>query len=232
MAKTAPKAEQAEAPASPAPKKGKRMGKLLLAGGLATVLLAGGGSAWFFLLRGQDAHAHQAVKSGPPKPPVFVNLEPFTVNLQPDNGEQYLQVVAVLRVADSEAADALKTYMPEMRHKMLLLLSSKKASDIATVQGREKLSEEMRAASNAIVASASGMTHAAPETPAAPPATDAPAAPDDDKDAAADKPAVASTTAAAPEAAGAPKTEATTEARPASAGGPVQSVLFTSFIVQ
>lgn len=216
MAKTAPKVEQAEAPAAAEPKKGKRIGKLLLIGGLASVLLAGGGGAWFFL-RGQDAHANQVVKSGPPKPPVFVNLEPFTVNLQPDDGEQYLQLVAVLRIADAEAADALKLYMPEMRHKILLLLSSKKASDIATVQGREKLSEEMRGASNMIVAHATGTTFEAPaaqEEKGDPDAASEPAA------------------SAAPDAADPPKPDAAAADNPVVASGPVQSVLFTSFIVQ
>lgn len=223
MAKSASKTEPAAE--APAPKTNKRIGKLVLACGLATALLAGGGAAWFFLVRGPDAHA--GVKQGPPKPPVFVNMEPFTVNLQPEDGEQYLQVVAVLRVADSEAANALKLYMPEMRHKILLLLSSKKASDVASAHGREKLSEEIRSASNAIVASATGKTVEAEHTATADAGTEQAAAA---KSAGEAKPESAG--AGAPGTVEGPEPDVAKVNPAVVVAGPVQSVLFTSFIVQ
>ena len=216
------------------PKKGKL--KLLLIAGIATVMLAaGGGGAWYFLMRGGDAHATQAAAAEPPQPPVFLNLEPFTVNLQPEAGEQYLQVVAVLRLADAEAANALKVYMPEVRHKVLLLLSGKKASAISSVEGREALAGEIRDATNRIVASATGKTEAAPaaaepaqqgESAAQPPAAGEQA---QQGEAAAQAPATGGQTAAnrpaAPVQPPAAKPKAVVE-------GPVKSVLFTSFIVQ
>lgn len=139
--------------------KPKRKGKLLLLIGVAVVvLIAAAGGAWFFLHKksGDESEAETEAKAQPAKPPVFVNLEPFTVNLQPEQGEQYLQVVAVLKLEDTKAGDSIKQYMPELRHRMLLLLSGKKASDISAVPGREKLAEELRNEANAIVASTVG----------------------------------------------------------------------------
>jgi flagellar FliL protein len=137
--------------------KPKKKGKLLVLIGVAlVVLLAAAGGAWFFLHKKSGEDAEPEAKAQPAKPPVFVNLEPFTVNLQPDQGEQYLQVVTVLKVEDAKAGDSIKQYMPELRHRMLLLLSAKRASEISAVPGREKLAEELRNEANAIVAASAG----------------------------------------------------------------------------
>lgn len=139
MAKPSPKhAPAAEsAPVSqPVKKKKSGLTKWLL----LSVLLAGAGAAaWYFLLEPPAAEA----KSVLPKPPVFVTLEPFTVNLLPEEGDKYLQVALVIKVADNEAVDAIKLYMPEVRNRILLLLSSKQASELITIEGKQKLSEEI-----------------------------------------------------------------------------------------
>ena len=59
------------------------------------------------------------------KPPTFIPLDAFTVNLRRDEGDHYLQVVAVMRVADATMDATLKAFMPEIRHRINLLLSSK-----------------------------------------------------------------------------------------------------------
>ena len=116
---------------------------------LATLLLFGGGSAgagWYFFM-GQaapDAKPAAAAKPAPAKPPVFIALEAFTVNLQHDDSSaQYLQVGLSLKVTDPAMVDAVKLRMPEVRNRVLLLLSSKKASEIASPQGKEALSAEL-----------------------------------------------------------------------------------------
>lgn len=143
---------------APPPAKGGGGKKLII---ILTALLllggAGGGAAWYFL-RGSTGDAkEEAAKPKAHAPPVFVNLEPFTVNLQAESsGDQFLQLVAVLRVADDHVSERIKTFMPELRHRMLLLLSGKRASEIGSPEGREKLAEEMRNAINGILASESG----------------------------------------------------------------------------
>jgi len=108
---------------------------------LALVVLAGGGGAAWYAMEQPSAAPEAAVPQE--KPPVFVTLESFTVNLQPENGDQYLQVGLVLKVAEPAAVDAVKLQMPEVRNRILLLLSSKKASEISTVAGKQQLSTEI-----------------------------------------------------------------------------------------
>ena len=128
---------------APVVKKSKKKLIIIL---LAVILLAGGGgAAWFFMGHKAPAGEKQA-KMEPPKPPVFLIMEPFTVNLQSDGTEQFLQAAFTLQVATAEQVDLLKLYMPQVRSRLLLLLSSKKAADINTAEGKKKLNEEIMAA--------------------------------------------------------------------------------------
>ena len=146
MAKSAAKQEtgiraiaevKPEAKAEAKPKKKSRLPMALI----ALIVLAGGaGAAWYATEKPASASDTAAAQE---KPPSFVPLEPFTVNLQPENGDQYLQVGLVLKVTESSTASAIKLYMPEMRNRILLLLSSKKASEVSTVAGKQQLSAEI-----------------------------------------------------------------------------------------
>jgi flagellar FliL protein len=120
----------------------KKSGKARLVIIIVAVLLlggAGGAAAWYY---GQ-------LQSTPgPKIPVFLSLETFTVNLEPENSDQHLQTNLTLKVGDNEAVNKIKLHMPEVRNRVLLLLSSKTASQIATVEGKKKLAAELLAEIN------------------------------------------------------------------------------------
>ncbi|SEK69103.1 flagellar basal body-associated protein FliL [Nitrosovibrio tenuis] len=119
--------------------------KLILAIASAVLLLGagGGGAAWYFV-QAQDG----ATAAAKQKPPVFIALETFTVNLQPEHSDQHLQTNLTFRVADTGAVDLIKLHMPVVRNRILLLLSSKTASQIATVEGKKKLATELAAEVN------------------------------------------------------------------------------------
>lgn len=139
--KAAPKAPAADQAAEAPKKSGKLifilLGALLLAGG-------GGGAAWYFLGQKNQAGTAESKAVEPSGPPVFLVVDPFTVNLQPDGaGDQYLQVAFSLQVAGEKDVEAIKLYLPQMRSRLLLLLSGKKASEISTVEGKKKLAEEI-----------------------------------------------------------------------------------------
>lgn len=143
MAKAPAKPEAAAA--APA-KKSKKM--LFIIVGAVLVLASGGAGAWFFLMHGSGGHEEKgkeksSEKAEAGKPPVFALLEPFVVNLQPEDGEKYLQVAMTLQVKNEEQAELLKLHMPEVRSRLLLLLSSKKGSEISTSEGKKLLSEEI-----------------------------------------------------------------------------------------
>ncbi len=139
MATTAAAAAKAPAEAAPeaAPKKSNKPLLIII---IVVVLLAlGGAGAWFFLLNSDEDEAPQASA----KPPVFLPLDQFTVNLQPEDGQQFLQVAMTLKVVDQAVADAIKAQLPEVRSRVLLLLSSKKASQLLSLEGKTSLAAEI-----------------------------------------------------------------------------------------
>ncbi len=80
-------------------------------------------------------------------PPVFVTLEPFVVNLAGEV-QHYLQVGIDLKVAEAKVGDRIKAHLPEIRNGVLLLLSSKNVEDLGTLEGKNRLREEIRVAVN------------------------------------------------------------------------------------
>lgn len=155
----------AKAPAKPEadgeaqPKKSKKMLIIIL---VVVLLLLLAGSAVVFLLMkknsgsGDEAEAHATPDPAQSRvdlsaPPTFVNLEPFTVNLAPAEGDHYLQVVLVLKVVDEKVAEQMTAYMPEVRHEVNLLLSSKLPSELATVEGRENLAHDIMVRANYVL---------------------------------------------------------------------------------
>lgn len=143
------------------PKKSKKLLIIIIA---AVVLLAGAGGAAFFLLsknadHGDDDDEVATEKATPAKkkknekaaPPVYVPLESFTVNLVPEQGDQFLQLIVSVEVDNLPAADTIKLYMPKLRNRVMLLLSDKKASDLITKEGKEKLAQEIRAQMNEVI---------------------------------------------------------------------------------
>jgi flagellar protein FliL len=141
----------------------KKKSKLLLIIAVAAVLaLAIGGGVIYLLASKKAAHSEDEGDQAPPKeakvdkaaaeaPPVFVKLEAFTVKLQTESQDAYLQVVPELRVLNAHIGDKIKDYMPEIRHKVLLILAGKKASDLSSPQGVQQLSNEMRVTINGVI---------------------------------------------------------------------------------
>lgn len=132
-----PKAVAEEAPAASSKKK-------LIIIIAAVALLAGGGGAAFFMMNKKADHKKEEVKhEEPAHAPVFLTLETFTVNLQADPDEKFLQLDISLQMATPEAAEALKLQMPALRSRLLMLLTSKSAAEISTGEGKQQLTDEI-----------------------------------------------------------------------------------------
>jgi flagellar FliL protein len=116
----------------------KKSRKLLFACIALLMLGAAGGGTWYWLHQ-KPVEAKHVEK----KPPVFVTLEPFTVNLLQEAGDHYLQVGIVYQVDSDKTVEAMKTYMPIIRNHILLLLSGKHPSELALVDGKQKLVAEL-----------------------------------------------------------------------------------------
>lgn len=192
-----PDAKKSEADAVEIPPK-KSRGKWLLFGLIGVVCLALGGGAAFFLLQkpapaegengAEPAKREVAKKKTDHTPPVFYKFDKaFTVKLQTESQEAYLQAEVQLKLNDQQAQELMKQYEPELKHRITLALMSKKASELDSAAGVQRLANELRDVANRVI-----------DASAQAPKTGADAAP---------------TEAAEP-------------------GAPVQSVLFSSFIIQ
>jgi len=180
---------------------------LLLLGALA-VGGSGGGVAWWMMGRESGAE-----KPAPVVQPAFVPLEVFTVNLRPDAGapQHYMQVGITLKVAGDAFAEKVKGQMPEIRNRLLLVLSSKSANDLLRPEGKNRLAQELQQEVSKIVDPASLKKPAPPVNVAA---------------------AAGDTRADAPEAAAESAPAETAAEAPRPAQPMVLGVLFTSFLIQ
>lgn len=143
-----------------APKK-KRF-KLILIAGIALLLVVVIAVAAFLLLspgdedveEGEADSATAKVAATAATPPVFLEIDTFTVNLLSEGGDQYLQLAVTLELAGAEVADKVRLYMPRLRNQVMLLLSGKKPADLATKEGKELLARELRDEINSVIAPA------------------------------------------------------------------------------
>ncbi len=148
---------------APAPaKKGKK--KLIIIVAIAVLLLGGGGAGAMLLLKkkphdsgadgehaeqGEPAGGKSAANGGVIKPearpaPVFVPLEPFTVNLSDRDAERYAQVGITLEIDDAKTGEQIKTYMPAIRNHFLMALADSSAADLLARDGKLRLAEKLR----------------------------------------------------------------------------------------
>ncbi|MBA3023904.1 MAG: flagellar basal body-associated FliL family protein [Gammaproteobacteria bacterium] len=202
-----PAAPAAPAEGAPAPAKSNKL--LIIVIGLLVLVMAGG-AGWYFTQSKAPAeeHAAEAHKPEPVLEPKFIPLgEKFTVNLQREEGDQYLQAGITLKILDPELELKIKNAMPEIRSKLLFLLSSKKPSELVSSEGKTILVEQ-------VIAEVDGILGFKSEAQAAPAEAHAPAAHGE---------MAHGESAPAPAAPAAPKEPKTTG---------VVDVLFSDFIIQ
>ncbi|AOP65392.1 flagellar basal body-associated protein FliL [Burkholderia mallei] len=109
----------------------KRLVLFLLIGIVAAAAAAGG---TYFMLSKEGAHS--AAPSAP---------APLAVNLLSDDGIQhYLRVGLSLKLTDPKAQEYLTQHMPELRSRILLALSNKHPEQLATLEGKHALADELK----------------------------------------------------------------------------------------
>lgn len=143
----------------------KKKSKLLLIILIAVLVLVLGGGGALFMMKKKAAEEEEADEGEEPPaktvkakkkkkedhgvPPAFTKLDPFVVKLQTEQQEAYVQAVPELKLSDAHVADQIKNFMPEIRHKVLLILAGKKASELSTPEGMQQLANQIREAINA-----------------------------------------------------------------------------------
>jgi flagellar FliL protein len=137
-----------------APAGGGKKKLIIIIVALVLVLVVGGVAAVLLLKKKpaaegegeEEAHAPAAPVHAAPKPgtpPVFVPLDPFTVNLADKDVDRFAQIGVTLEVADPKFADQLKAYMPAIRSNILMVLSYKTSAELLSREGKEKLAREI-----------------------------------------------------------------------------------------
>ncbi|HEX7637540.1 MAG TPA: flagellar basal body-associated FliL family protein [Burkholderiaceae bacterium] len=154
-------AAAAAADASAAKKAGGKK-KLMLMILVAVLVLGAAGVGGLLYLKKRQADAEAAAmaddggdapaaarpekKERDTKPPVFVPMDPFVVNLADHDADRYAQIGITLQVPDDKAGEEIKTYLPAIRNNILLLLAHKSSDDLSGSEGKEKLAREIRIA--------------------------------------------------------------------------------------
>ncbi len=202
-AKSAP--AETEAPAKPKSK------KVVLAIIGVLILGAVGGAGWYFMKGSQHTDEPKAAVV---EMPTFLVLEPFTVNLQHEESDQFLQIGITLKVANEGLADKLRQRLPEVRSRLLFLLSSKRASELMPIEGKKKLAQEIIVETNTIL----GLHTSLPKNITTPNADTASG--------------VGAATASGVDIAASAPVEITPVANDSASSNGVLDVLFTSFIIQ
>ena len=140
----APAAAATEEVAEAAPKPKSKLLMIIIA---VLVMAIGGGAAYYFLAPKASHEGEQKKeKEAEAKPEIYMPMEVFTVNLRPDadsQQQQFLQVVMSLQMPTDKDVEKIKERMPEVRNRILYILSNKKASEISTVEGKDILVKEI-----------------------------------------------------------------------------------------
>ncbi|OJA06281.1 flagellar basal body-associated protein FliL [Halomonas sp. QHL1] len=74
--------------------------------------------------------------------PIFMRIEPFTVNLADDSyGSRLLYTGVTLRVGNERSKAILEEHMPQVRSRLLMLLSGKQADELTSSEGKQQLAQ-------------------------------------------------------------------------------------------
>lgn len=95
-----------------------------------------------------SAHTQADKTSTPPAPapaPIFAELDSFTVTLYGETRNRILYTTLALRLGDADTKKQIEEYMPEVRDRVLKVLSAQSLTAIQTGEGRQALSGDIRA---------------------------------------------------------------------------------------
>jgi flagellar FliL protein len=125
--------------------------KILMIGGAAFALLAGGGiGSYFLFLKGNPEPKPEAAVA---KPAVFVDLPEVVVNLSNTGAErsQYLKIKIVLELPEQKMVEQIQPIMPRVMDAFQTYLRELRPSDLDGSAGLYRLKEELTRRVNASI---------------------------------------------------------------------------------
>lgn len=115
---------------------------------ILVLLSSGGAAAAIYMVmnqsdngNGNGEQAQEAVAQR--QSPIFVEVEPFTVNLADDRASRLLYTGITLRVGNEESKTILEEHMPQVRSRLITVLSAMQASELTSPEGKELLSQRI-----------------------------------------------------------------------------------------
>ncbi len=75
--------------------------------------------------------------------PEYVELKPFTVNLDPQDPVGFLQVTIHVLAYNSDVADDLEQHKPLIRNNLTLLFGQQKSADLRSAEGKQSLQQKV-----------------------------------------------------------------------------------------
>ncbi|HAL37248.1 MAG TPA: flagellar basal body-associated protein FliL [Polaromonas sp.] len=119
---------------------------VLLVALVALGITATAAAAYYYL--GNNHKGTAAATAPVPADPIFVALEPLTINLQSSGRSRFLQVGVTLKVADAKSQSQVTQYLPEVRSRVLTLLSNRDPDSLLTPNDKTQLAAAIMAVLN------------------------------------------------------------------------------------
>ena len=109
---------------------------------ILVLLSSAGAAAAIYLVLDQRDSGEVQQQTIELTPPVFTRIEPFTVNLADDRyGSRLLYTGITLRVGNEQSKTIIEEHMPQVRSRLLILLSGKQANELTSTEGKEELAQ-------------------------------------------------------------------------------------------
>ena len=112
---------------------------------ILVLLSSAGAAAAIYMVMDQrdgDTEATEEQQAMEREPPIFMRIDPFTVNLADDSyGSRLLYTGVTLRVGNDESRIILEEHMPQVRSRLLMLLSGKQADELTSTEGKQQLAQ-------------------------------------------------------------------------------------------
>jgi flagellar FliL protein len=137
--------------AEAAPSKARFSRKTIMIAAAGALVLIGGGTTTYFMLRGSKEAKPVAVQA---KPAVYLDVPEVLVNLSTTGNErtQYLKVKVVLELPDATLTPQIQTTMPRVMDAFQTYLRELRPTDLDGSAGLYRLKEELTRRVNAAIA--------------------------------------------------------------------------------
>lgn len=141
MAQRAMAQETKEASEVPAQKRGSKLIWIII---LVLLLLGGGGFWGWTYMKGENKSDSEGSADSNQTPPAVVGLSPFVVNLIDDADiPRYLKIDFDMELRPGSETDEVDAKVGELRDAVIVLLTSKRSKDLVTMEGKDRLRDEI-----------------------------------------------------------------------------------------